>query len=141
MDADFICQGCLKELFQFDCKIGMVKEWTGIYNGGLIVIGKEYLRGDWYKKLIECEHDKISIGGNRDKFSKDQKLYNYFFKNVIKEIPKKYNHLVSESGAMGAVMTHYVYKPLYDVGRKQLQNIDPELIKLWERHYNAANRI
>jgi hypothetical protein len=141
LDADFICQGCLKELINFDCKLGMVKEWTGIYNGGLLIISKEYLQGDWYKKLMECDYTKINIGGNRDKFSKDQKLYNYFFKNDIKEIPKKFNHLVSEQDAIGASMVHYVYKPLYDVGRKQLQNINPNLIKLWESYYNAANRI
>lgn len=141
LDADFICKGCLNELINLNCKLGMVKEWTGIYNGGLLVIGKEYLQKDWYNKLITCDHTKITTGGNRDKFSKDQKLYNHFFKNEIKEIPKKFNHLVSERNVMGATMIHYVYKPLYGIGRNQLQNINPELIKLWERNYNAANRI
>lgn len=134
MDCDFICQGSLNKLVDDECDFGMVKEWTGIYNGGLAVLGKKYLESDWYEKIMNLDPMSISIGGNRDKFSKDQKIYNYYFKNEITALPHTFNWLVSEKGVEPAAMIHYIYKPLYDVGRKQLENINPDLITRWEKY-------
>lgn len=138
MDSDFICQGSLKGLLNENCDIGMVKEWTGIYNGGLVTLSKKFLQSDWYQKMMEVDPSTVKIGGNRDQWSKDQKLYNYYFKNEIKALDHNYNWLVSERGAVNAKMIHYIYKPLYHVGRAQLVKIDPELVNKWEKYYRRG---
>lgn len=138
LDCDMICRGSLKELFDIDCKLGMVKESTGIYNGGLTLIGKEFLNNDIYNTLMSSVHKEISIGNNRDKWSKDQKLYNYFFEKEITELEHKYNWLVGEAGSAGATIIHYIYKPLYDLGKQRLNDINPELYKIWNSYYYRA---
>ena len=134
MDCDFICQGGLNKLVEAECDVGMVKEWTGIYNGGLIVLGKKYIDSDWYEKIMALDPMTITIGGNRDKYSKDQKIYNYYFKPEITPLDHTFNWLVSEKGCESAAMIHYIYKTLYDVGRKQLESINPELVTKWEKY-------
>ena len=138
LDCDFICQGDLSELIKKKCDIGMVKEWTGIYNGGLCILGKKFLDSDWYKKIMELDPLQIKIGGNRDKWSKDQKIYNYFFRNDITEFSHEYNWLVSEKMAEKAKMIHYIYKPLYKIGKEQLQKINGNLITIWEKYYRRG---
>ena len=116
----------------------MCQEGSGIFNAGLIVISKKVLQEDWYWKMISCKQDQVHIGGNRDKFSKDQKLINAWLKHRITVLPHIYNWLVSDPLAMKGRMIHYIYKPLYETGRRQLDERNPEYIELWEKYYNEA---
>lgn len=138
LDIDFICNNDISSIFDYDCDIGMVKELTGIYNGGLVLIGEKYLNKKTYEMLVTSDHENIKIGGNRDNYSKDQKLYNYFFNENITELPMTYNHL-TDNYAIESKMIHYIYKPLYPTGIKRLNDIgEKKLIKLWLQHFNEA---
>jgi len=138
LDSDFICQGDISFLNTVDCEIGMCQEGSGIFNAGLAVVTKKVLQEDWYFKMLSCEADKVHIGGNRDKFSKDQKLINAWLKPRIKALPRMYNWLVSDCNALNAKMVHYIYKPLYEVGIKQLNERNPDFVKVWYKFYNKA---
>jgi hypothetical protein len=138
MDSDFICQGDISALITGDYEIGMCQEGSGIFNAGLVVATKKLLAEDWYWKMLSSDHDKVHIGGNRDKFSKDQKLINVWLKPRIKALPRMYNWLVSDCNALKSRMVHYIYKPFYEVGRKQLNERNPNFLKVWENYYNKA---
>lgn len=138
IDSDFICQGDLNYLNTVECEIGMCQEGSGVFNAGLVVASGELLREDWYWKMISCDPSKVHIGGNRDKFSKDQKLINAWLKSRITKLDRRYNWLVSDSMALKARLVHYIYKPLYHVGRKQLDERNPDFVKVWEKYYNEA---
>jgi len=140
LDSDFICMGDLNYLTMLDAEISMCKEKSGIYNAGLVVASKRLLDEGWYEAMLTCNPDDVSIGGNRDKFSKDQKLINAWLGDRINEIDEKYNCLVGTENDICSNMIHYIYKPLYASGRRQLMNIDPQLVKLWELYYNKADR-
>jgi lipopolysaccharide biosynthesis glycosyltransferase len=142
LDCDMICLGSLKSLFDKQCDLGMVKESTGQYNGGLVLIGQKYLNKKEYNKLLNSDHKNIKLGGTRDKWATDQKIYNYFYKNEITSLPKIYNTLVSEKNALDSHLLHYIYKPLYDKGCAQLDKINPEYNKIWNKYYKkAANNV
>ena len=102
------------------------------------MISHDVLQEDWYWKMLSSEHEKVHIGGNRDKFSKDQKLINAWLKSRITKMDRKYNWLVSDSLALKSRMVHYVYKPFYEVGRKQLNERNKDFIKVWDSYYNKA---
>jgi hypothetical protein len=137
LDSDFICQGNISELDKIEDDIAMCQEGSGIFNAGLVVASKKLLEEKWYWKFISCDINKIHIGGNRDKFSKDQKLINYHLKPRIRKLDRQYNWLIDKM-ATKAKMIHYVYKPLYEVGLRQLNERNPELVKIWYKYYNKA---
>jgi len=141
LDSDFICQGDISGLLNINCEIGMCQEGSGIFNAGLVVATGELLKEDWYWKMLSCDHDKVHVGGNRDKFSKDQKLINAWLKPRIKALPRMYNWLVSDAMALKAKMVHYIYKPLYEVGKNQLNERNPDFIKVWEKYHSEAMEI
>lgn len=141
MDSDFICQGDISELLKGDYEIGMCQEGSGVFNAGLVVASNKILQEDWYWKMISSKHDDVHIGGNRDKYSKDQKLINAWLKPRITKLDRRYNWLVSDSMALKAKLVHYIYKPLYDVGKKQLNERNPDFMKVWEKYYNEALEI
>lgn len=138
LDSDFICQGDISYLNTVECEIGMCQESSGIFNAGMAVVTKKVLQEDWYWKMLSCDPATVSIGGNRDKFSKDQKLINAWLKPRITSLNRLYNWLVSDPMALKAKMVHYIYKPLYTTGIKQLNDRNPDFIKVWEKYYNGA---
>lgn len=140
IDTDMVCLGDLNGLINYNCDLGMCREGSGLFNGGLQLIGRPFLQNGAYYKLLSAKQDEISIGGKRDKWSKDQKLLNYFYKDQITALPEKFNTLVSRGHLSNIVLLHYIYKPLYDVGRNQLQNINPKYIEIWEDYYKKAVR-
>ena len=138
LDSDFICQDDISYLNEVECDIGMCQEANGIFNAGMVVVSKKILQEDWYWKMLSCEVDKVHIGGNRDKFSKDQKLINAWLKSRITKLDRMYNWLVSDKLALKAKMVHYIYKPLYETGLRQLNERNPDFVKVWEDYYNKA---
>lgn len=141
LDSDFICQGDINHLNEVECEIAMCQEASNIFNAGLVVATKKILQEDWYWKMLSCNHDSVYIGDNRDKFSKDQKLINVWLRSRIKCLNRTYNWLVSDALALKAKMVHYIYKPLYAVGKRQLMERNPDFVKVWEKYYNKALEI
>lgn len=140
LDSDFICQGDISGLSKLEVDIAMCREASGIFNGGLVVASQKLLNENWYEKMMSCDHTKVFLGGNRDKWSKDQKLINFFLKDRITALDRTYNWLV-DSLAHKAKMIHYIYKPLYALGRKQLIARNPTALTIWERYYNKAEAL
>jgi lipopolysaccharide biosynthesis glycosyltransferase len=140
LDSDFICQGNISYLNEVECDLGMCQQANSVWNAGLVVASKKLLQEDWYWKMISCKQDDVHMGGDRDKFSKDQKLINVWLGNRVTKIDRKYNWLIDKL-AHKALMIHYIYKPLYEVGLKQLNERNPDLVKIWYKYYNRAMEV
>ena len=145
IDIDFICLDNIQALFERPVDyIGMVREKTGIFNGGLTVIDEKVLNSSAYTDLLTCDHETVELpGSNRNDYSKDQKLYNWYFDGKITEFDRKYNFLISDIEHQEDIrLLHYIYKPFYKTGRKQLQELseghDIDLLGIFEKYYNQA---
>ena len=143
LDLDFICLDDISYLMEVEIpEIGMVKEGSGIFNGGLVVIGKEVLQSSAYMDLLTVDHDNVNLpGSKRNKFSKDQKLYNWYFKNIL-QLPGEYNLLVpAYRRNTPCRLLHLIYKPLYSGGLKQLRNIEKsnnvEILNKFTEYYKG----
>jgi len=135
--SDMLCMKSLDELFEVAETIGgiaMPKERrSGMYNNGSMIIGKEYLNVATYGNLLGFDIGKFP--GHLQ----DQKLYNFFFKDV-QEIDLKFNTLVSETDFISKneiVLLHYIYKPTQEYAR---EFIPDWAIKEWEQYDNPGDR-
>lgn len=136
--SDMLCLKPLDELFKIaeDIEgIAMPKErrrgGTLPYNNGSMIIGKECLNKKTYAGLLGFNTD------THRSHLKDQKLYNLFFKDKIKEIHQKYNVLVSELDFIEwdeILLLHYIYKPVQKIETDQLKNCGHNLLKLWRAY-------
>lgn len=141
LDCDFICRGDIMPIFDIKCGIGMCKDPSGLYNGGLVLIDKKFLNAEMYKTLLWCKHKEIYLDNDRDKWSKDQKLYNFFFKHKIFELPNKFNYVFGGGSIAGSLMLHYVYKPLCVRGLEQLKKMNPTFLNLWYEYQKKYKEI
>ena len=90
IDVDMIVQGYIREVFDCDKPIAGCQGYiqrkdklSNEINTGLVVINKEFLNDETYKRLIAV----AKPGHNMP----DQKTINQYFKNRIHFLPKKYN--------------------------------------------------
>jgi len=130
--ADMLCLKSLDELWEQAEKIegiGMPKEKRRpVYNSGSMIVAKNYLDETYYRSLVSSNYDHIKMLG------RDQKAYNIFFKDKIKEIPQKFNVLVTEADFLNfddIVILHYIHKPKSTQGLKNLSN---KHLALWSEY-------
>lgn len=102
-DVDMLCLGDIKEIFESNVSFGActIKESSEIdhpskynkmlksFDGGLMVISKQYLTVNVRNELIDISLQK--------KWSSDEPILNTYFDNSkVTFLPKKYNTLTSE---------------------------------------------
>jgi len=134
LDSDIVVLGNIDYLLEFNGDIGAIRDlYIDQYNTGVLVVSKKYLNEKIKKDLINL----TKIYGYTEHF--DQDIINFYFYDVITEIPISYNYLKTYSKEIfkNVGLPKHI-KILHFIAKKPWQNknlVTLEEGTLWQEKY------
>jgi lipopolysaccharide biosynthesis glycosyltransferase len=110
--CDVICMDSISELFSIQVdNIAMTREQRRqeTFNNNCMIVNGSLCNDETYYALLTADYSE-----NDRVYGTDQKVYTLYFDGKIRELPQKWNTLVSESELIEKEeikFLHYIYKP------------------------------
>jgi len=135
MDSDMLVLSDISDLFSLDCNFGIckIKGFSNVYdlNGGLFLIGKNYLNKEMFEFLLNDSADLEKAVGPQESYKRLALKGFYDIGEIYNSgVPGTYFENISK-----VKILHYMYKPNTVFSSDK---IDPRFTEFWLKYFKGA---